>query len=71
MVGIKTLCTFSAVTAAFLATNALAQEPKVAIAIHGGAGTILKSSMTAEQEAAYKMCYTKAVKHGYSTFKKR
>lgn len=65
----KTLCTFSAVTAALLATSALAQEPKVAIAIHGGAGTILKSSMTAEKEAAYKNVLSKAVKHGYSLLK--
>ncbi len=57
------------VTAALLATNALAQEPKVAIAIHGGAGTILKSSMTAEKEAAYKNVLSKAVKHGYSLLK--
>ncbi|WP_278384139.1 isoaspartyl peptidase/L-asparaginase family protein [Alteromonas mediterranea] len=65
----KTLCTFSVVTAALLATNALAQEPKVAIAIHGGAGTILKSSMTAEKDAAYKNVLSKAVKHGYSLLK--
>jgi len=38
----------------------------VAIAIHGGAGTILKSSMTPEKEAAYKTTLEQAVKHGFS-----
>ena len=36
-----------------------------AIAIHGGAGTILKSSMTPEKELAYKTALTNAVNAGY------
>jgi len=34
------------------------------IAIHGGAGTILKSSMTSEKEAAYKSALSKALNSG-------
>ena len=37
----------------------------VAIAIHGGAGTILKSSMTPEKEKAYRDTLQQAVLHGY------
>jgi len=37
---------------------------KFTIAIHGGAGTILKSSMTAEKEAAYKNALSKALNCG-------
>jgi beta-aspartyl-peptidase (threonine type) len=42
----------------------------VAIAIHGGAGTILKSSMTPEKEADYKSVLTQAVQHGYALLQK-
>ena len=41
------------------------QSGPVAIAIHGGAGTILKSNMTAEQEQQYRDVLTKALKTGY------
>ncbi|CAB9493601.1 isoaspartyl peptidase/L-asparaginase family protein [Alteromonas macleodii] len=68
-----TLCAISALAAslAIVSTDASAadahqESPQVAIAIHGGAGTILKSSMTAEKEAAYKKVLTQAVKHGYA-----
>ena len=37
---------------------------KYTIAIHGGAGTIIKSSMTAEKEAAYKNALTVALNSG-------
>jgi beta-aspartyl-peptidase (threonine type) len=37
----------------------------VAIAIHGGAGTILKKNMTPEQEAAYLTTLSESVKKGY------
>ena len=37
---------------------------KFTIAIHGGAGTILKSSMTSEKEAAYKSALTAALDSG-------
>ena len=60
-----------AVTTVALSGNAFAEKggqrsSKVAIAIHGGAGTILKSSMTTEKEAEYKKVLSKAVKHGYT-----
>lgn len=48
------------------AAETLQKKSNVAIAIHGGAGTILKSSMTPQKEAAYKNVLAKAVKHGYS-----
>jgi len=38
---------------------------KYGIAIHGGAGTILKSTMTPEKEAAYRSALTKALDAGY------
>ncbi|APD88141.1 beta-aspartyl-peptidase [Alteromonas sp. Mex14] len=60
-----------AMTTVALSGNAFAEKggqrsSKVAIAIHGGAGTILKSSMTTEKEAEYKKVLSKAVKHGYT-----
>lgn len=39
---------------------------KFAIAIHGGAGTILKSSMTPEKEQAYKGALQAALNEGYA-----
>ncbi|WP_370138067.1 isoaspartyl peptidase/L-asparaginase family protein [Alteromonas sp.] len=67
-----------ALTASFAITSvpALADDSKqlvktpVAIAIHGGAGTILKSSMTPEKEADYKRVLTQAVQHGYALLQK-
>ena len=38
--------------------------------IHGGAGTILKSTMTPEKEAAYTAALTKALETGYAAIKK-
>ncbi len=38
----------------------------ISIAIHGGAGTILKSSMTPEKELAYRNALQKALDAGYS-----
>lgn len=43
---------------------------KYAIAIHGGAGTILKSTMTAEKELAYKKALQDAIDAGESVLKK-
>lgn len=51
---------------AALATDTVQEKPRVAIAIHGGAGTILKSMMTPEKEANYKRVLTEAVQHGYA-----
>ena len=72
------LYTIGALAASFAITSvpALADDSKqlgktpVAIAIHGGAGTILKSSMTPEKEADYKSVLTQAVQHGYALLQK-
>ena len=42
---------------------------KFSIAIHGGAGTILKSSMTPEKEAAYKNALKAALEAGFQLLK--
>ena len=41
------------------------QAHKIALAIHGGAGTILKSSMTADKEKAYQSALKIALEQGY------
>ena len=41
------------------------------IAIHGGAGTILRSEMTLEKELAYKAALTEAIKAGEQLLKQR
>ncbi|NMH58723.1 isoaspartyl peptidase/L-asparaginase family protein [Alteromonas ponticola] len=43
--------------------------PPVAIAIHGGAGTILPENMTAEMEADFTRTLSRAVKQGYTLLK--
>ena len=45
------------------------QKTKYVMAIHGGAGTILKKNMTPEKEAAYKAELTKALQTGYDLLK--
>ncbi len=45
-------------------------KPRFAIAIHGGAGTILKSSMTPEQDALYRTKLAEAVEVGYAILEK-
>lgn len=56
--------------AALLAPNALAQEAndnaKFSIAIHGGAGTITRESMTPERERAYTAKLTEAINAGHA-----
>lgn len=42
---------------------------KTVLVIHGGAGTILKSRMTDEKEAAYKQGLTEALQKGYAVLK--
>ena len=44
---------------------------KYGIAIHGGAGTILKSTMTPEKEAAYRSALTKALDAGYQVLENK
>ncbi|RYF87257.1 MAG: isoaspartyl peptidase/L-asparaginase [Chitinophagaceae bacterium] len=46
-----------------------AQQKKYVMVIHGGAGTILKSKMTPEKEAAYKAALTEALTKGYAVLK--
>jgi beta-aspartyl-peptidase (threonine type) len=47
----------------------ISSEPKYAIAIHGGAGTILKENMTPEMEEAYRSKLTEALTVGYEILK--
>ena len=42
-----------------------AMKQKIALAVHGGAGTILKSKMTAELEKAYKAALRASLQKGY------
>ena len=54
-----------------LFSAAQASEPaKFAIAIHGGAGTIEKSKMTPEKEAAYRAKLEQALNTGYAVLEK-
>ncbi len=48
---------------------AQAAETKYVMVIHGGAGTILKSSMSAEKEKAYTEALTLALQQGYTLLK--
>ncbi len=55
----------------FFTSTAVAQSStKPVLVIHGGAGTILASQMTAEKEAAYKAGLTLALQKGYDTLNK-
>ncbi|MGB3589113.1 MAG: isoaspartyl peptidase/L-asparaginase [Tunicatimonas sp.] len=49
----------------FCIIPAFAQQSKVAIAIHGGAGTILRENMTEEREADYRAKLDEALKAGH------
>jgi beta-aspartyl-peptidase (threonine type) len=53
----------SLITSSFSPTP---MKPKFAIAIHGGAGTILKSSLSPEQDALYRQRLTRALETGYA-----
>ncbi|MFC4699497.1 isoaspartyl peptidase/L-asparaginase family protein [Glaciecola siphonariae] len=58
--------------ASSLTTMAVAQtnvQNKIAIAIHGGAGTITRANLTEEQEAAYKNAISAALDLGYAQLK--
>jgi len=46
------------------------EPPEFAIAIHGGAGTIEKSKMTPEKEAAYRAKLEEAIDAGYAVLEK-
>ena len=47
----------------------LVQKPTFGIVIHGGAGTILRKSMTPEKEANYRAVLTEAIQVGYEILK--
>ncbi|HYO22845.1 MAG TPA: isoaspartyl peptidase/L-asparaginase [Flavisolibacter sp.] len=58
---------FICLLAFFLSIQTInAQEKKYVMVIHGGAGTILKSKMTPQKEAAYKAALTEALTKGYA-----
>jgi len=50
--------------------SALSEESPLAIAIHGGAGTIDKAKFSPEQEKAYRAKLSEAVEAGYSVLEK-
>ncbi len=58
------ICTLL-LTLLLLAGVTHAQDRPVAIAIHGGAGTILRSEMTEEMEADYRAALEEALRAGY------
>lgn len=60
------LFAFSFATTCAAPSVALAQKQLVAIAIHGGAGVIERSSMTKEREAAIRADLERAVRAGYA-----
>ncbi|MCV2885361.1 isoaspartyl peptidase/L-asparaginase [Aestuariibacter sp. AA17] len=51
-------------------SHATDKAPPVAIAIHGGAGTLSKANMSDEQEARYRQQLENAVKAGHAALKK-
>ena len=55
---------YAAVLAATLALGAQAAEQPYAIAIHGGAGAITRTSLTPEKESAYRAALTEALEAG-------
>ncbi|MEN8138305.1 MAG: isoaspartyl peptidase/L-asparaginase [Bacteroidota bacterium] len=52
-----------------LFTNTFSQEKPIAIAIHGGAGTILKENISPEKEQEIKQKLEEALKAGYNVLK--
>ena len=55
---------FAAALAATAALSAAAQDQPFAIAIHGGSGTITRSTLTPEREAAYRAVLAEALEAG-------
>lgn len=49
----------------FVASTGYAQQPMVAIAIHGGAGTITRDAITPEEDAAYRDILGRLVDQGH------
>ncbi len=65
MVSLK--CLF--ITAGLLLMSHASADAAVAIAIHGGAGTITRANLTADKEAAIRAALETAVKAGYEALK--
>lgn len=57
---------FTLITAVIFISQGLAQNTDIAIAIHGGAGTILRENLSAEQEAEYRAKLKEALQTGYA-----
>jgi len=68
---IKTAIKILFVSLILMVNNSFAQltEQRYVMAIHGGAGTILKKNMSPEKEAAYIAALTKALQTGYDALK--
>jgi len=66
----KMLLTFTGLVFSSVMNTAIAAEPKFAIAIHGGAGTIEKSRFTPEKETAYRAKLEEALDAGYMVLEK-
>ncbi len=64
------LTALAACLAAALPAAAHGEEPMISIAIHGGAGVISRSSMTAENERAYHADLGRALDAGYEVLEK-
>lgn len=63
------LISFALLSSLMTTKNAQATEPKLAIAIHGGAGTISKIDMTPEKRAQYELKLQESVEVGYQQLK--
>ena len=61
---------FAFMPAFMLAQQKMQPGNKFVLAIHGGAGTILKSQMSAENESAYKNALAIALQNGYNILEK-
>lgn len=62
-------CRLPAFSVAYLLHDTQAMKQKIALAIHGGAGTILQGNMTAELEKAYKEALRVALQKGHALLK--
>ena len=60
---------FSLLTTVLFTCSVNAEQSQVAIALHGGAGTIERARMTSEQELTYRKFLDAAIEDGYSQLK--
>lgn len=61
----RSLLTSALLATSFFSAATLAAEPPIRLVIHGGAGTIVKSTITPQQEAEYKAKLDEALQAGY------